>query len=176
MDWTEHFTGNDALVNSPGGPTRLQDDPKVDGGAYAPQSTGSGKGNIYYNAKWQLTASALYQLPAGFEVSGSLFARQGYPRPIVLRIPAGVDGRVYALATDKVDAVRYPDLWNVDLRLAKHFDFGDQVRLTLIAELFNAFNSATELNRYRDASSSAFDRLDEVLSPRVWRFGARFGF
>jgi hypothetical protein len=176
MDWTEHFTGNDALVNSPGGPTRLQDDPKVDGGVYAPRSSGSGKGDIYYNAKWQLTASALYQLPAGFEISGSLFARQGYPRPIVLRIPAGVDGRIRALATEKVDTVRYPNLWDLDLRLSKNFNFGERAHFTLIAELFNALNAKTELTRFREASSSAFNRLDEVLSPRVLRFGARLGF
>jgi hypothetical protein len=46
----------------------------------------------------------------------------------------------------------------------------------LTADLFNVFNSNTELNRNRTASSSAFNRLDEVLSPRIVRFGMRLTF
>jgi hypothetical protein len=66
--------------------------PQVDGGQYAPRSSGSGKGDIFYNAKWQLNANALYQLPMGFEVAGNLFGRQGYARPFVLRLSGGRDG------------------------------------------------------------------------------------
>jgi hypothetical protein len=42
--------------------------------------------------------------------------------------------------------------------------------------LFNALNNNVELNRTRQANSSAFNRLDEVLSPRVLRFGLRLSF
>src|SRR5439155_1730183 len=31
--------------------------PQVDGGQYAPRSGGSGKGDIFYNAKWQINAN-----------------------------------------------------------------------------------------------------------------------
>ncbi len=51
-----------------------------------------------------------------------------------------------------------------------------RVTLNLSAELFNVLNSGTALRRDGDARSSAFDRLDEVLSPRLLRLGARLAF
>ena len=37
--------------------------PQVDGGQIAPRSGGSGKGDIFYNARWQMNVNGLYQLP-----------------------------------------------------------------------------------------------------------------
>src|SRR5262249_58220280 len=49
---------------------------QVDGGQVADLSGGSGKGNILFSSqRWQVVANALYQLPAGFEVSGAVFGR-----------------------------------------------------------------------------------------------------
>jgi hypothetical protein len=45
-----------------------------------------------------------------------------------------------------------------------------------VADLFNVLNNDVELNRVRNAASSTFNRLDEVLSPRVVRFGLRLQF
>ena len=49
-------------------------------------------------------------------------------------------------------------------------------RVQLSAEVFNAFNSATELTRVNDFSADAYRRLDEILAPRIVRFGARLQF
>jgi hypothetical protein len=38
------------------------------------------------------------------------------------------------------------------------------------------FNGNTELNRVRQANAASFNRLDEILSPRILRLGARFSF
>jgi len=179
MDGREYYDGPGAVQN----PT-LTDAPRVGGisgaqqggGVYAPYSTGSGKGDAFVNAKWQLSASALYELPASFEVAGSLFARQGFPRPIVLLLSAGADGQVYALATPRIDSERYPSIWNLDLSLARRFSLGRDRRLRLALEMFNVFNSNTELNRFRQANSNAFNRLDEILSPRILRLGAQLSF
>ena len=65
---------------------------------------------------------------------------------------------------------------DVDLRLAKNFKLGDRGRITLSAEVFNVFNSNTEMNRINQANSSAYGRLDEILAPRIARFGARVSF
>ena len=71
----------------------------------------------------------------------------------------------------------YRDFYETWLRLAKNINLGGDGRnLVLSAEMFNVFNSGTELNRYRQAQSSAFNRLDEILSPRIVRFGARLTF
>ena len=44
------------------------------------------------------------------------------------------------------------------------------------AEAFNIFNSGTVLQRFRQINSTDFQRIDEILSPRIVRFGARFTF
>jgi hypothetical protein len=170
-DWSEHVAP-EGIQN----PTRHTRDPLDDGGQVAPNSSGSGK--IYFtNARWLVNANALYELPLGFEIAGNLFGRQGYPNPYYLTLDSGFDGYLSVLADGhKIDDTRLPALWNLDLRLAKTFRFGESLRLNLSAEMFNVFNSSTELNRVHDASSDVFNRLDEILAPRIVRFGARVSF
>jgi hypothetical protein len=144
--------------------------PQVDGGQYAPRSGGSGKGDIFYNAKWQINANALYQLPMGFEVGGNLFGRQGYARPFVLRLTGGGDGAFRVLATGtELDTTRYPSLWDLDLRLAKNIKITGPLVFNIAADLFNVMNSATELGRNRQLNSAAFGQLNDILSPRIAR-------
>jgi hypothetical protein len=79
-------------------------------------------------------------------------------------------------ATGAMDDVRYPNLWDLDLRLAKNIKLGGTSSFQVVADLFNVLNNDVELNRVRNAASGAFNRLDEVLSPRVVRFGVRLQF
>jgi hypothetical protein len=181
-DHKEYLDGPGAVLN----PTRTDvsggaynfnlSGPQVDGGVVAPRSSGSGKGDRFFNAKWQLTANALYQLPAGFEIAGALYARDGFPNPVILNLGAGLDGNLRVLATPELDTEMFSDVWMVDFRLAKRFSFAGSRSIVLSAELFNAFNSNTVLGRNRDASSSVFRRVDEVLAPRVARFGVQLNF
>ena len=150
--------------------------PLVDGGASAIRSYGD-KGDVYFNAKWQVNASALYQLPAGFEIAGNVYGRQGYPFVTILRIPApGESGTYRALATGKVDDIRQDNLWTTDIRLAKTLKLGPTVNLGLTVDVFNIFNANTVLQRTRDAASDDYRTILEVLSPRVARIGVRLGF
>jgi hypothetical protein len=179
MDHKEYYDGPGAVQNPTRTDTVLRNGisgPQDDGAAFANRAAGSGKGDIFFNAKWQFVANALWQGPGGFELGAALFGRQGFARPIVIVTSAGLDGNQRTMTTgNEIDSLRYPDLWNLDLRLAKNFSFGDR-SITLSADLFNVFNSSTELNRNRQASSGAFNRLDEILSPRIARFGIRFNF
>jgi Carboxypeptidase regulatory-like domain/TonB-dependent Receptor Plug Domain len=179
-DWKEYLDGPGAISNptrtdTNGGATFTLSGPQVDGGQVAPLGGGSGKA-VFYSGKWQVIANGLYQLPGGFEIAGSLFGRQGYPNPIVIRRSLGDDGRVRMLATPLIDTNRFPDLWNLDLRLAKSFKLTSGASIVLTADAFNVFNANTELQRQRDATSDVFGRLDEILSPRIVRFGARLTF
>jgi hypothetical protein len=99
---------------------------------------------------------------------------------------AGRDGTLQALAVPEVDSTRLNTLWNLDLRLAKNIKFGGSA-VTLSAELFNVFNNDLVLSRFRFANSSSFTstvagaeagmgRVEEVISPRILRVGARFSF
>ncbi len=85
-----------------------------------------------------------------------------------------------------MDTNRYDNLWDLDLRLAKTIKMGG-AGLTISAEWFNVFNNDLVLSRYRYANSSAFTatnegaepglgRIEEIISPSIFRFGARFTF
>jgi hypothetical protein len=180
-DWAEYLDGPAAVQN----PTRTDSTtgavngalsgPQVDGGQIAPRSGGSGKGDIFYNARWQLNANGFYQLPAGFEVGANLFARQGYVQPLIFQVSAGGDGNVRALATPNLDDVRYPNLWDLDLRVAKTINIS-KVRFLLSGDLFNALNAGTVLAQNRNLASGAFSTINEIISPRILRVGVKFQF
>ena len=175
-NWTYALSGS-SLVNGNGNPTRLQGDSLVDGDQVGFLSGGSGKGNIFYTSfKWQVYANALYQMPWGFDLSGALWGRQGSLQPIYIRTGAGSDGSLNAIATPTNDTQRYDNLWNLDLRLAKNFRFGSQSRVTLAAEWFNIMNNGLVLDIQRQANTSAYNRINEVMSPSIFRFSATLGF
>jgi hypothetical protein len=195
-DWTEHWDGRPYGVCQStfgsgltcGQPTREERDPQVDGGQYAALSGGSGKASFYTSVKWQLYANALVQLPWGTELSGALFGKQGGPYPVSLNLGAGDDGTLRALATPEIDTRRYDNVWNLDLRLAKTIKLGGS-GLTLAAEWFNVMNNNVVLSRSRAANAGAFvntsqgalpsdgvGRIEEILVPSIFRFGARFSF
>jgi hypothetical protein len=191
-DWTEHWdgrpygVGQSAATTTSGNPTREERDPQVQGGQVAALSGGSGKASFYTSIKWQVYANALVQLPWGTELSGALFGRQGGPYPISVQTGAGDDGTLRALAVPEIDTNRYDNVWNLDLRLAKTIKLGG-AGLTLAAEWFNVMNNNVVLSRARFAQAAAFTstiggaqpgmgRIEEILVPSIFRFGARFTF
>jgi hypothetical protein len=179
-DWTQNV---DLKVGSNGNPTPRSGtgagtgDNLVDGDQVALVSGGSGKGALYYTGqKWQFYANALYQLPWGIDLSGTAWGRQGGLKPIFLNIAAGQDGTLSVAANSSIEDERYGNVWDFDLRLAKTFRFGKQPYLTLAAEWFNVANSGQVLIRSRQANAAAYNRVDEVLNPSIFRLGATFGF
>jgi len=168
-----------------------------EGEVYSPAfGGGSGKINAYIYTHWMLKVSGLYQLPLGFNLSGSLFARPGYIQRQYFRI---VD---YSLPNPKSNSAqldmttfgseRLPTSLLVNLRLEKMFTIGETGRIYLMADAFNLLNSST-INRretkyhgtyyvYSDASQNRFvanpnyNRVNEILNPRVIRLGIRFQF
>ena len=178
MNWAEYYDGSGAIQN----PTRTDSTssgtlsgPQVDGGQIAPRSGGSGKGDLFYNARWQFNANGFYQLPMDFELGANVFGRQGYVEPLIIQTSAGNDGRVRALATANVDDNRYPNLWDLDFRLAKTIRI-QKVSLIVSGDLFNALNAGTVLQRTRNLSSGAFGAINEIIAPRILRFGVKVQF
>jgi hypothetical protein len=180
MDWKEYYDGPGAFDN----PTRTDlaqsnigsgaaSGPGYDGGIVAPRSYGA-KRNTFFNSKWQVSANALYQLPAGFEVAAALWGRQGYPLASYLNLDAGGDGSLRAVATP-LDAGRYDSLWNLDLRFAKNTRLGS-TNLLLTLDLFNVFNNDIVLAQVRQINSDNFGQIGEIINPRILRLGVRLGF
>ncbi len=173
-DWTQNV---DLKVGDNGNPSQREQDNLVDGDQVALLTGGSGKGALYYTGqKWQFYGNALYQLPFGIDISGAAWGRQGGLKPVFIRVAAGNDGTFNTAATPLVESERYDDVWNFDLRLAKTFRFGKQAYFTLAGEWFNVANSGQILLRIRQANSTAYNRIDEVLNPSTFRLGATFGF
>jgi hypothetical protein len=186
MDHTEHFSDRNAAIQNPtsqdtenaisqSGPNP-HSGPGIEGGIVAPKSYGA-KTNTFFNAKWQVSANALYQLPADFELGAALLGRQGYPRGITILTGLGADGTRGALP-GPIDQQRYGNLWNVDLRLAKNQKLGGSTALNITLDVFNVLNSDTVLQRNRRASASAatFGSILEVINPRILRLGVRLSF
>ncbi len=199
QDWKEYYDGPGAIDNptrttrSGGTTISTHSGPQVNGGQFAPAAGGSGKGGIFTNAKWQFVANALYQLPAGFEVAASAFGRQGNPRPIQMQLVGGADGGRQTLVVPELDSERVPNVWNLDARVAKNFKL-QAVTLTAAAEVFNILNNNVTLNLNPTTATQSgstisptaaynvttgrgtFNRIDEILSPRIARFSLRLSF
>ncbi len=187
MDWHENLDGPNAVQNptrtdtssgaaAAGGTQNALGGPQVNGGQIAPRSGGSGKGDIFYNARWQMTVNAVYQLPANFEIGTSIFGRQGYAYPLYFRLDGGADGALRVLAVPNVDTQRYENVWDADFRLANTIKLSGRSSVQLTADLFNAFNSNTVLAKNRLLTASAFGTINDVLSPRILRLGVRLSF
>ena len=48
--------------------------------------------------------------------------------------------------------------------------------MILAGEMFNALNANTALYRNPQANGTTYNRLDEILAPRIARVSARFAF
>jgi hypothetical protein len=147
----------------------------VDGGQFAPQSTGNGTGDIYVNAKWQFNGNAMYQAPYGIDLAVNVFGRQGYPFPIYRPLPSGSDSGLSVLLTPQIDTFRYDNVWDTDMRVARSFKMRT-VNLRVIGDVFNLTNSNTVLVRNNNLGSTAFNTIAQTLSPRILRVGLVVAF
>ena len=161
--------------NTQGNPTPTDRNSLKSGDLVGYQSSGSGPQTYYTSPRWQLYANGLVQLPWDIDLSGALFGRQGQIQPLFINTRLGSDGNQNALATPTIDAVRYDTVWNFDMRLAKNIKIG-AATVTLGVEGFNLFNGNTTLQVNRRINSSTSLRINEILSPRIFRIGARLSF
>jgi len=170
----EHYEPQ-AMYDTNGNPTPTTTEPLVDGGAFAPLSSGNSGGQVFLNSKWQINANAMYQAAYGIEVSGNVFGRQGYPFPIFRTQSLGADTGMQVLVTPEIDTFRYDNVWNTDLRVARSFRFR-AMNLRVIGDLFNVMNANTVLIRNNNILSTQFNTIAQNLSPRIFRAGVVIGF
>jgi hypothetical protein len=170
----EHYEPQ-AMYDTNGNPTRTITEPLVDGGQFAPLSSGNAAGSVFINARWQFNANAMYQAAYGIEVAGNVFGRQGYPFPLFRSQSLGADSGLQVLVTPQIDTFRYDNVWNTDLRVARAFQLRS-VSVRLIGDLFNVMNANTALVRNNNVLSTSFRALAQNLSPRIFRAGLVVGF
>ena len=152
-----------------------------------------GKTFVQMYSRWMAKVSALYQLPLGFDVSGTLLAREGWKIPTYVTLAYSGNDPWEGLYKSNTVYVQLPtkgslpNLYNLNLRVEKKIAVGTG-KMYLMADVFNVFNSAT-VNRAYDAyygvyyvntGESAYNPYsglyNEILNPRVWRLGIRFEF
>jgi hypothetical protein len=173
-DWVENFDG--APVGANGNPSSTDTEPLKNGGPVSVLSGGSGKAAFYSSYVWQLYTNFIVQLPGAFDLSAQIFGRQGGTFPVNITTSAGSDGGATRALSGNVDDKRYDNLWNLDFRLARNTKF-NKITLTPSIELFNALNNDVVLSRARNAGSAAtFNRIEELISPRILRMGVRLSF
>jgi len=160
----------------------------------------SGKVAVLMYTRWMVKISGLYQLPWGFNVSGTFNAREGWKIPNYFRLyndnapnySAGYNVDIYK-QNDTEDAL--PTFYNLTLRLEKLINIGSAGRLYIMVDAFNLLNSNMPIRSYSKNDGYAYMRLvdgvyeqyssytyanngvlNEILNPRILRIGARFEF
>ncbi|MBI2568779.1 MAG: TonB-dependent receptor [Candidatus Schekmanbacteria bacterium] len=167
-DWKQHFDSDKAMF----WPYDLYRDDDI----VAPSSLGSGaKGSIALNARWQVNIAGLYQLPVGFEVGANVFAREGYPAPLLRRTSTPV-GTQNLQIERMLDAERMDNVYNFDLRLSNTQDLGKAGSITVDADIFNVLNNDVVIQRNLRTEQSSFWNEREIMAPRIFRLGLRYRF
>ncbi len=159
--------------------TVQSDDPSMiaalDDAQFAPESTGSGIGAVFTNARWLLKVSGMYSLPWDVNLSAFYNARQGYPFIESVFVGSSVRGNGASdvlVPVAPVGTTRLDTFHQVDFRAEKNVSvFG--TRLTGSVDVFNLFNANTVLTRERQLNSSRAGLARGILAPRVVRFGVR---
>jgi hypothetical protein len=181
QDWTWNIPGHeneDPTDNVAGG--------VVDGSQVLQGSgTSSGaKGNVFINSKWSYSLNGMYQIaparPWAFNVAANLTGRQGYPirygQRIFRQTIADTPGLgIVVPVTSDADRFRSANVNTLDLRVEKDLRFSS-LGVTVSADLFNALNKSTVLQRQGVLGGNKGDYVQEILSPRVFRLGARLSF
>jgi hypothetical protein len=183
------FAWNDA-IDRWASPAAYEDPTNIDktnGAAFAPESAGSGVGNVFNNAEWLFKASGMYTTPLwDINLAGTASVTQGYPFPQAISFTSRGNGlgdtSVYLVP---LGDVRMPNLFIADFRVDKAFSFGT-MRLIPSLDIFNITNSNETLARHRTqytlntttgngSSSTALppNNISGIVAPRVIRFGIR---
>ena len=176
-DHREYFDSPDAFQD----PTSTILNPNKDGGLVLRQTAGSGKSDIFMVLpRYQFIATGAYQAKWGINFGLNYLFRQGYAMPFYQSetpgseddfAPAGKDVLIVA----NVDDFRLPAVHSVDARVSKNFTY-QRLNVNFDVDVFNLFNSNTVLGRGFDIGLTNYNRVLEIMNPRIVRFGVRVGF
>jgi len=148
----------------------------LNGGQYAPESTSSGLGNVFVNAKWIGRVSGSYTLPRSkVTLAGFYNARQGYP---YIRSEQTVSNRPFSAgrATIYLDPrgdARLPNFQTVDFKVERPIAVDGKLKMTPSLDVFNLFNGNTTLSERGGQNASNANTISSLLAPRVVRVGVR---
>ncbi len=177
-DPTSDRGGNNELW--PGTPIGIQTGSTCAGNDIAALPAGASSGarnEVFLNSRWLFNVGGLYQLPWDFSVAANFFGREGYPYVNYYRFDPGDGLGPRDNIIGKLSDTRYGNVYELDLRLEKVINV-KPVQVTIAADIFNALNQGTILQRNAKVSAGAgvYNQIIEMQSPRIVRFGARISF
>jgi outer membrane receptor protein involved in Fe transport len=123
----------------------------------------------------------MVELPWRTNLGLSVSGREGFPLPYGHTLFDGTSLKT-PLVAGGVDAQRYENIFNLDLRLAKEFQIANRAGLTLSLDAFNVTDERPVIQRDHVLSTRlntrnvAANRILEIQSPRIFRVGARVTF
>jgi hypothetical protein len=175
QDWKWNVPNSELEDQTPFLGGGLDGDPVLQG-----SGTGSGsKGGVYINSNWSYSMNGMYQIapdrPWGFNIAGNLTGHQGYPIPYFARVSRNNIPGTTSVEIAEPDEFRNPDIHVLDGRVEKEFTFSD-FGLTLGVDVFNMLNESYVLQRQHRLGTGATNNVTEILSPRIFRIGARLSF
>lgn len=176
-DWTQNV-GDNGFVD----PTAIVEGDSCsscDGDVVA---SGGGVGG-YINSRWSYSLNSVYEAPFKLMFGAAVVGREGFVLPYYRRVNNrdGV-GNKNVMVVEEFGENRLPNMFNLDLRVARDFHIASDVVLNLSVDLFNVTNERTVLwrdNRLYSADGPDVEEnnwIEQMQSPRVWRFGARVRF
>jgi hypothetical protein len=180
--WTANisYSYNDApqhydSPNSYEDPTNITN---LNGGQYAPESTSSGLGNVFVNAKWIFRASGVYQTPLwDINVAGFYNSRSGYPFIQSIQTPSRANSAgITSVYLDRLGDLRLPTYQGLDFRVDKAFTIHNRVKIVPAMDIFNLLNGNTSLSIRGTQNANNANTISSILAPRVIRFGVRVTF
>jgi hypothetical protein len=69
-----------------------------------------------------------------------------------------------------------PTFYNLDVSLSKDFRLKKAGMVTLIVDAFNGFNFSHALSRFSQVNSTRHNEIQQILNPRIFRFGLRYSY
>jgi hypothetical protein len=162
-----------------GDPTPSPNSPNMDGGHVVTQTAGSGKGSIYLVLpKYQFILNGAVQLKGGITAGLNYLFRQGYSEPFFRsRVATGdvLSGNKSVLVIGAVDDYRLPSVHSLDARIGKELKL-NRTTINFDVDAFNLLNVGTILGKGYDLRLGTVGQVQEIVNPRIVRFGVRIGF
>jgi hypothetical protein len=171
----EYFKSLSAM----GDPTPSPANPNIDGGLVVTQTGGSGKSQIFMVLpKYQFIFNGAVQMKWGITAGVNYLFRQGYSEPFNrTRVATGdvLSNNKTVFLLGGVDYYRLPSVHSLDGRIGKELKV-NRATINFDVDVFNVLNVGTVLGKVYDLRLSTVGQVQEIINPRIVRFGVRIGF
>jgi len=165
----------------------------LDGQIYSALLGGSmGKVSQYVFSRYLFKVSALYQFPYDINCGLTMTAREGSIIPEYFTVidynAPNSRYQTVDVYMEKFGTKRLPNFIEANLRIERLFKAGTYGKIYLMVDIFNLFNSSVINRRYDRKLGTYYPSTglfvsnptnylaNEILNPRVVRFGVRFQF